>query len=159
MTGSRSGTGVPLNMRGRDSMIPRIILLEDDELVRMALTRALLRRGFEVVSSPDPSICPVFRKFQSGGLGEKVLGDFLLTDNNMPFLNGLDLIAMQVEQGGRGGIRNKAVMSAAWDDDDLEKATRFGCQIFHKPLNIAEVYSWLERGKQSLRADRELVSL
>lgn len=140
-------------------MIPRIILLEDDELVRMALTRALSRRGYEVVSSPDPSICPVCRKFQSGGFGGRVLGDFLLTDNNMPFLNGLDLIAMQVEQGCKGGIRNKAVMSAAWEDEDLEKATQLGCQIFHKPLDIAEVFSWLERGKQSLCADRELVPL
>lgn len=140
-------------------MIPRVILLEDDDLIRISLTRFLSQRGYEVVNSPDPSICPILQKFRNGHFQNEFFGDFLLTDNNMPVLCGLELIEMQLTAGCQGIIPHRAVMSATWDEDSLAKAEKLGCEVFHKPLDLADVLDWLERGKQALCRDRKLVAL
>jgi len=140
-------------------MNPRVILLEDDELIRIALTRYLTNRDYEVVSASDPSICPIFQKFGDGLLEDQLFGDFLLTDNNMPFMNGLRLVELQVGKECTGGVLYRAVMSASWTEEDIANAERVGCQVFHKPLDMEEVLAWLESGKESLSKDRKLVPL
>jgi CheY-like chemotaxis protein len=140
-------------------MKPRVILLEDDELIRDSLTRFLSRKGYDVIHSPDPSICPVLQRYRNGEIQDEIYGDYLLTDNNMPVLSGLELIELQMKIGCKSAIANRAVMSATWEESDIAKAKRLGCEVFHKPLDLKEVLSWLERGKESLCRDRKLVSL
>jgi len=140
-------------------MRPRVILLEDDDLIRTSLARFLSQRGYEVIISPDPSICPILQKFRSGHFQDEFFGDFLLTDNNMPVLCGLELVEMQMKAGCKGLVPNRAVMSATWSEEDMAKAETLGCTVFNKPLDLDDVLDWLEKGKQALCADRKLVSL
>ena len=140
-------------------MKPRVILLEDEELIRFSLQRYLMGKGYEVISASDPSICPIFQKFRDELFQDELFGDFLLTDNNMPFMNGLRLIELQMEQRCMERVLYRAVMSAAWTEEDLAKAARAGCKVFHKPLDLEEVLDWLERGEKSLCKDRKLVPI
>lgn len=131
-----------------DGMNPRIIIFEDEDLVRIALKRVLLSKGFEVFSYSNPTlflaadeICP----------HELRQGDFLLTDNHMPNMSGLDFIEKQTELGCKSMLSNKAVMSASWSDENLEKAKSLGCKIFHKPFAITEILDWLDKQKTPIR--------
>jgi len=140
-------------------MLSRVILIEDEDLLRDALERAFKRRGYEVISVSGPTFCPAFMNSESACTAEQPCGDFILTDNNMPDMSGLDFIARQREKGCKGAVSNVAVMSACWDEEELLKAQELGCKIFQKPLDLKEVLAWLDANKQTLNPDRELIPL
>jgi len=139
-------------------MKPRIIILEDDENARTAISILLQRKGYEVITAPDPSLCPVYSNPESCCPHDQACGDFLLTDNRMPQMTGLEFIEFQTRKGCKGIIVNKAVMSGSWTEEELEKAEQLGCKTFTKPLNFEELDSWLAQQRDQIPADRKLVS-
>jgi DNA-binding response OmpR family regulator len=140
-------------------MLARVVLIEDEDLLRDGLERSLRRKGYEVVSVSDPSFCPAFMKSENACTTEQPCGDFILTDNNMPTISGLDFIEMQIKKGCKGAVSNAAVMSAFWSEDDLLKAQKLGCKIFNKPLDLRELLTWLDMSKKALNPDRKLIPL
>ena len=140
-------------------MTPRVIVLEDDETSRKFITLMLKQRGYEVVSAADPTICPVYATPNQACPHEDACGDFLLTDNRMPNMTGLEFIEAQAQRGCKGIILNKAVMSGTWSAEELEKAQKLGCKIFTKPYRISEIIQWLEEQKQQIPPGRKLTVL
>ena len=138
-------------------MKPRIILLEDDDAMRKGISMLLKRSGYEVLSASDPGLCPIYPSENAHCDHKDSCGDFLLTDNQMPNMTGLEFIEAQNRRGCKGVIRNKAVMSGSWTQEDQEKAKQLGCKIFHKPFDFEELLDWLEERKSSIPADRTLV--
>jgi len=142
-------------------MKTRIIIFEDEYLIRYSLTSKLSKRGYEVLSFSDPTFCPAVYKSEPKcpNPDGSVCCDFLLTDNNMPNMMGLEFIEQQIEKGCKGVFKNKAVMSAAWSAEDLAKAESLGCKVFHKPLDFEAILDWLAEGADLLEEDRQLISL
>ncbi|SHI78921.1 Response regulator receiver domain-containing protein [Malonomonas rubra DSM 5091] len=140
-------------------MKPRIFIFEDEYLIRFSLTAKLTKRGFDVRSFSDPTFCPAISKpdLTCPNSDRDTCCDFLLTDIKMPNLTGLEFIEKQQEKGCNVVFGNKAVMSAAWSDEDLIKAERLGCKIFHKPLDFEAVFGWLEEELGLLAVDRQPV--
>lgn len=141
-------------------MKPRIIIFEDEYLIRFSLTSKLTKRGYDVLSFSDPTFCPAIYQSepQCPNPDGSVCCDFLLTDNNMPHMTGLEFIEQQEKKGCKGLFENKAVMSAVWSDEDLARAEKLGCKIFHKPLDFEAILGWLAEGLALLEEDRQLVS-
>lgn len=140
-------------------MKPRIIVLEDDEVLRRRLSLLLKMHGYEVVSASDPTLCPVYSAPEKPCAHEGACTDFLLTDNRMPNMTGLEFVEVQTLRGCKGHVVNKAVMSGTWSQEDREKAERLGCKVFSKPFSIEEIIVWLDEQKKLIPADRSLGDL
>lgn len=135
----------------------RAIVIDDDQSCRSLLAMFLRQRGYEVICLPDPTACPLFEDEECTCLQEEVCGDFLLSDNRMPGMTGLEFVDRQMRGGCKGSVANKAVLSGSWQSAELEEADRLGCQVFHKPYQIQEIIAWLDRRERFIPADRKLV--
>jgi len=140
-------------------MRPRIIIFEDDESTRNLLSLLLKLRGYEVASAAEPMGCPLYLDLNSNCNHNYPCGDFLLTDNRMPRITGLEFIERQGKRGCKGVVHNKAVISGTWEDHELETAVQLGCKIFTKPYRIIDILSWLEEQGKKLSPDRLLTDL
>jgi len=137
----------------------RIIVLEDEEEARKLLSLLLRQRGYEVVSAGEPLGCPLYNDLDSVCRHQFACGDFLLTDNHMPRMTGLQFVARQNERGCKGVVHNKAVISGTWREDELAIAEKLGCQVFTKPYRLADIFGWLNKCGKAIPPDRQLEDL
>jgi DNA-binding response OmpR family regulator len=85
----------------------RVLLVEDDDLVRVALSRGLSRSGYQVWTASSAEEAMVV-----SAQGEAPF-DILVTDLLMPGVNGLELARALLE---RGHIRHVLLVSGYPDD-------------------------------------------
>jgi CheY-like chemotaxis protein len=116
-------------------------------------------RGYEVVSADNPTACPVYGDMTADCPHEFACGDILITDNQMPYMTGLEFVQRQTQRGCKGVVHNKAVTSAYWADDDLQRADRLGCKVFKKPFDLVEINQWLDEREKNIAQDRQLIEL
>jgi CheY-like chemotaxis protein len=140
-------------------MRPRIFVIEDDESSRRLLTLVLESRGYEVLSAAEPGLCPIYTDPNARCTHEFACGDFLLTDNRMPRMTGLEFVARQSERGCKGVVHNKAVFSGTWNAEEKETALRLGCKTFTKPYDTGAIFHWLQEREKTLPPDRKLAAL
>jgi CheY-like chemotaxis protein len=69
------------------SMVPRILVVDDEPMVRALIARALGDEGYEVVAVANG------RAALDAARGAEVEFDLIVTNNYMPGLNGAELIA------------------------------------------------------------------
>jgi len=135
----------------------RAIVFEDNEALRTTISSMLEMRGYEVFSYSEPLLCPVYLDRECPH--EHPCVDVSITDLRMPNMTGLDFIENQTRYGCKAIVSNKAVMSGAWTDEELERAKRLGCQIFEKPFGINEINKWLNECEERIDPNRKLSDL
>lgn len=135
----------------------RAIVIDDDDACRSLLALMLRQRGYEVICLPDPTACPLYEDSECSCPREEVCGDFLLTDNQMPGMSGLELVARQVQAGCKARVSNKAVLSGTWSQDELLKAQELGCKVFDKPYRSEDIEAWLDAQEKNITSGRKLV--
>lgn len=135
----------------------RAIIIDDDASCRLLLETLLTQRGYEVVSLPDPTACPLYASSQCTCPQDFACGDFLLTDNQMPHMTGIEFVERQTLRGCKGIVGNKAILSGTWREEELAQAERLGCQVFDKPYNFKEIMDWLDEREKQILPGRKLV--
>ena len=120
--------------------MPKILVVEDNEDNRDALTRRLQRRGFAVVTAAD------------GVAGVKAAHDerpdLILMDVNMPELDGWEATRQIHETGGLEQLPVIALTAHAMGGD-RERALEAGCIDYHaKPVEFSRL---IEQIEQALR--------
>lgn len=110
----------------------RVLLCDDDELVRCSLVRVLERAGYETLSFGDPR--ELLR-----GIESDAAFDVLVTDVLMPGMTG-DELARRIQQV-RPGI--PTVFMSGYTDDIRVDA--LGGRLLHKPFRSAEVVRVVEQ--------------
>jgi CheY-like chemotaxis protein len=133
----------------------RILVFDDSDLMRDMLKRALEERGHEVLPFSDPHECSLLRKHECRCGPNQVCADAILSDRDMPGMPGLTFFAGQVAGGCH--VPNIAMMSGSWNETDLRAARRMGCRIFQKPVDIAELYDWLDECAKKTPPYRKLL--
>ncbi len=105
--------------------MPRVILIEDDALVRKLLEKRLVAAGHEVIALPDG------RKLQE--VLDRTQADMLLIDMGLPYGNGLTL----VEKIRAQGIATPIMILTAYDLPRLSEMVRsIGANdLFLKPYD------------------------
>jgi len=128
-------------------MTYRTLLLEDDSNSRHLLSLLLARRGHQVFGYDSPLRCPYLEKSICACYNDRPCFDFLISDNKMPGMTGLEFIVLQDQRGCRLDNRRKALLSGWLRDDEKRLAARLDCRVFEKPLNWIGFCQWLEEGE------------
>jgi CheY-like chemotaxis protein len=105
---------------------PRILLVDDEDVVRSLLERFLERKGYDTVVAPDGrTALQIFRE-------EHV--DLVLSDLRMPGLNGLELLTAIKEINPRTPV---VIISGHGDAQTVVEALKGGAENFvAKPLSM-----------------------
>ena len=137
----------------------RAIVIDDDRSCRQLLSMVLERKGYEVISLSDPSACPLYMDLECTCPHDQACGDFLITDNRMPRMTGLEFVEHQSRRGCKGIVGNKLVISGTWTPTEIEKAEQLGCKILRKPYKLNQLFAWIEERKKLIPMGRRLTRL
>jgi DNA-binding NtrC family response regulator len=129
------------------SMPPKILLVDDDELIVATLTKMLKKEGYDVRAEHSPqNVIPIIRTWSPA---------VVMLDIRLPQRSGIEVL----EDVVRAGLRTQVVMLTA--DDTAEtavKAMKLGAvDYLTKPFNIDEVKivvrNIVDRGKLKQEVD------
>ena len=132
----------------------KIVVFEDRDNILDIISITLKSRGYEVLGYKEPTLCPLYSDTTCLCPSEKPCADILITDNGMPNMTGLQFIYQQSKRGCKGVFKNKAIMSGAWEPEDLEFAESLGCKIFHKPVPMKDLFDWIKECEKRISEER-----
>lgn len=135
-------------------MKPRVLIFEDNDLLRSTLNDILASYGYEVYDFSNPGLCPQYLSSNHCCLLDDACSDIILSDVNMPVETGLEFIRNRLNFGCK--IKFRALMSAEWTESDLQYAEKIGCKVFQKPFDLEELLEWLENCQKQTDQNRVL---
>jgi len=114
---------------------PRVLVVDDEEKIRLACERALVRAGYEVTHSPGGE--------DALGLVERQSFDAVLLDVRMPGIDGPELLQRFRKHDPDAPC---IVMSAYADFDAVVELLRNGAREFvHKPFDMHGIIAAIDR--------------
>ena len=124
--------------------MPKILLVEDNEMNRDMLSRRLERRGMQVLIAVDGQ--------EGVDMAEQALPDLILMDMSLPILDGWEATRRLKAQPATKGIPIIALTAHAMSGD-REKAMEAGCDDYDsKPVDFARLLGKIESFLGSDRA-------
>lgn len=132
----------------------RAVILDDNATIRKVLRSFFDRLGYEVFTFPELGLCPlhVFHACPCPSFAR--CADVIVSDVHMVDGNGIDFLEQLVQKGCQQS--HFALMSGGFSDEDLARASRLGCTLFKKPLDMAQFARWLEEVERSIPSQRTL---
>jgi len=121
----------------------RIIIFDDDVIMLRTLDECLSSMGYEVLSFNEPVICPIYSRDSNDCTTENLCADIILTDYNMPKMNGIELLQKQSQRGCKLDKRNKSIISGYIDEDTNKEIQKLNYSLFDKPIELSELSCWL----------------
>jgi len=117
--------------------MPKILLVEDNEMNRDMLARRLTKRGYEVALAVDGA--------QGIALAKSEAPDLILMDMSLPVMNGWD-----ATREIKGSPETRAIpvlaLTAHAMSGDREKAFEAGCDDFDtKPIDLPRLLDKIEK--------------
>ena len=101
-------------------MRPRILIFEDNDILRATLKYVLNERGYEVFTFSDPRFCQVYDSINHKCSFDHACADIIISDIDMPTQTGLELMKYRKQKGCK--TKYRALMSGDWSDPDLQHA-------------------------------------
>jgi len=132
----------------------RVVIFDDEPLIRRALWIFFDQRNYEVLTFPEPSVCPLHVHQQCPCPEGTLCSDLVLSDVNMFGKNGIDYIEELMNKGCRQ--RHFALMSGGFSEVDQERAAKLGCALFGKPLHMGALTAWVESVEKAISPERKL---
>lgn len=123
-------------MSGGERAVPKILLVEDNEMNRDMLTRRLQRRGYAVVSAVDGA--------EGLALAEREAPDLILLDMSLPVLDGWQA-ATRLKSSPATRLIPVIALTAHAMASDREQALAAGCDDFDtKPVELPRLLGKIE---------------
>jgi len=117
--------------------MPKILLVEDNEMNRDMLSRRLLKAGFEMVIAVDGE--------QAIDLARSEAPDLILMDIQLPEISGLEVTKWLKEDEDLAHIPVVAVTAFAMKGDE-ERIREGGCEAYiSKPISVAHFLDTIKR--------------
>jgi two-component system, cell cycle response regulator DivK len=121
----------------RGLFVPKVLLVEDDEMNRDMLSRRLIRRGFEVVFAIDGQ--------QGVDAARREKPDIILMDMSLPVMDGWEATRCVKSDDATRGVPVIALTARAMSGD-REKAMQAGCDDYDtKPVEFDRLIGKIER--------------
>ena len=114
---------------------PRIIIFDDDTMILELLNDYFSRMNFEVQCFSQPILCPPCENTNP-------CADIIITDFQMPRINGFELLNHQNQQGCTINIKNKAIVSGVLPEEHKDKVSELAGAFFEKPFALQEIAAW-----------------
>lgn len=109
-------------------MMPKILLVEDNEMNRDMLSRRLIRKGFEVVMAIDGA--------EGVAMAQRENPDLILMDMSLPIINGWEA-TQQIRASPQVASVPIIALTAHAMSGDREKAIEAGCDDYDtKPVEL-----------------------
>lgn len=119
-----------------EALMPRILLVEDNEMNRDMLSRRLVRKGYEVTMAIDGE--------QGVKLASAELPDLILMDMSLPIIDGWEATRQIKSNPSLQSIPIIALTAHAMAGD-REKALEAGCDDYDtKPIELPRLLSKME---------------
>jgi CheY-like chemotaxis protein len=116
--------------------MPKILMIEDNEQNRDALSRRLQRHGYDVILAVDGR--------QGVAMAQAELPDLILMDLNLPDVDGWEATRLLKEAPETRAIPIMA-MTAHAIAGDQERALQAGCDDYHaKPVDFQRLLTQIE---------------
>jgi two-component system cell cycle response regulator DivK len=117
--------------------MPKVLLVEDNEMNRDMLSRRLVRRGFEVVFAVDGQ--------QGVDLAKSVRPDIILMDMSLPVIDGWEATRRVKADAATKSVPVIGLTAHAMSGD-REKAMAAGCDDYDtKPVELDRLIGKMER--------------
>ena len=117
--------------------MPKVLLVEDNEMNRDMLSRRLIRQGFEVVVAVDGA--------QGVATAIEILPDIILMDMSLPVLDGWDA-TRQLKAEARTSAIPVIALTAHAMAGDRNKALEAGCDDYEtKPVELPRLVEKMRR--------------
>ncbi|MEI6150247.1 MAG: response regulator [bacterium] len=129
----------------------KVMILDDDPLILSLLVNIFHRRGYEVVTYSDPTLCPLYSRKAHPDHEDEMCPSVIISDYDMPFVNGVEFI----ETLRRNGCKcpHMALVSGSFPEpDNLDRVARLGVKFFAKPLHRNQITGWLDQIEPSLQS-------
>lgn len=122
--------------------MPRILIVEDNEMNRDMLSRRLTRHGYEIVMAVDGN--------EGVAMAASAAPDLILMDMSLPGIDGWEATRMIRSNEQTRSIPIIALTAHAMDGD-RERALAAGCDDYDtKPVDLkrllGKIEAWLRRG-------------
>ncbi|MBM3881349.1 MAG: response regulator [Verrucomicrobia bacterium] len=115
----------------------RILVVDDDEMVRLVVRAVLTYRGYQITEAADGE--EAVRKFSEAPQGF----DLVLLDLNMPRISGWEAMARLRELNPRIAI---ILLSGDLTESELERALKFGAvEFLNKPFDNPDLVRFVRR--------------
>jgi CheY-like chemotaxis protein len=126
--------------------MPKILLVEDNEMNRDMLSRRLVRQGYEVVIAVDGG--------QAVSMATSEKPDVILMDMSLPVMDGWEA-TRQVKAAPATRAIPVIALTANALVEDREKALAAGCDDFDtKPVELPRLLEKIKTQLQSVTTDR-----
>ena len=124
----------------------KIMVLEQNQVLRELLRTYFSEHGHDVLTFSDPKVCPLYGKRldeQCFCSNESPCADVVLADFSLPDINALDFLKLQQRRGCKVLDANRAVMSSKMTKVLTKAIEELGCHYIEKPFRLAEIGNWL----------------
>jgi two-component system cell cycle response regulator DivK len=116
--------------------MPRLLLVEDNELSRDMLSRRLARRGYDVLTAVDGE--------ESLAIAERQVPDLILMDLTLPVIDGYETMR-RLRANARTQSIPIIVLSAHVLDASRDQASLAGCDDYDvKPIDFPRLIEKIE---------------
>jgi two-component system, cell cycle response regulator DivK len=116
--------------------MPKILLVEDNELNRDMLSRRLLKKGFEILIAVDGA--------ESVQLAREALPDLILMDMSLPVMDGWEA-ALQIKADPSTQKIPVIALTAHAMGEDRQKALAAGCDEYDtKPIELSRLLTKIQ---------------
>lgn len=132
----------------------RVLIFDDEEMIRRMLWSYFDSRGYEVFTFPHPASCPLEEAPVCPCPDNAYCADIIMSDLNMPIKKGLDFLDEQVQKGCRCG--NLALMSADVLKEDADRAKALNVKLLLKPFTIRTLGEWISDVEKRIDPNRKL---
>jgi len=132
----------------------RVLIFEDNDTIRSALWQFFDSLGYEVFTFPNPSLCPLNEKQFCDCPLDHACSDIILSDINMPRVEGIDFIKIMKRKGCK--VNNIAIMSGNWTAEAIEESKKLGFKIIEKPFELEVLKDWLAKCEKGIQKNRKL---
>jgi DNA-binding response OmpR family regulator len=135
----------------------KVVVVDDDPVILKLMERLLHQRGHTVLTYANPLECPLYKSSPCPCIGSESCPDIIITDYNMPRVNGLDFLQDVYKRGCK--CTNLAIITAkGLDERDMQRIARLGTRFFLKPIDSRELYAWVDRVEQKATSNASVQS-
>lgn len=123
----------------------RAIVFDDSDLFRILFARIFLSKNIQVNSYPNPSLYFCMQSGVDSCPVTTTCADFLLTDQKMPDMTGLEFLRRVKLMQCKIPDSRKAIISADWTEETFEEAKQLTSYVFHKIDTKEKISFWIEQ--------------